>query len=67
MQVRNRIIPDGKYKINGSIEKYNNNMMNLSAKIKLTISGYRFRSSKKFVNSITTFPINETIHPQGGM
>ncbi|WP_130837007.1 hypothetical protein [Lachnoclostridium sp. Marseille-P6806] len=30
-------MPDDKYKINGYIEKYNDNMMNLSTKINLTI------------------------------
>ena len=41
MQVRNHIIPDGKYRIKDLIEKFDNNMLNLSTKVSLMVLGHR--------------------------
>lgn len=52
MQVRNHIIPDDKYRIKNLIEKFDNNMLNLSTKVSLMVLGHRYERSGKFLNAI---------------
>ena len=52
MQVRNHIIPDDIYKIKSLVEKYVNNMLNLSTKVSHMVLGYRYERSGKFLNAI---------------